>query len=48
MNNTIARGDNIAVIDLVKYNSNNCYSNKQAGGIDNSYTATYWPWVTNN
>ena len=45
MNNTIARGDAIAVIDLVKYNQTISTVVQQAGGIDNSYTATYWPWL---
>ena len=45
MNNTIARGDAIAVIDLVPYNTAIATAVNQASGIDNSYTATYWPWL---
>ena len=45
MNNSIFRGDNIAVIDLVDYNQPIAEVVNQAGGIDNSYTATYWPWL---
>ena len=45
INNAISRGDNIAVIDLVRYNSQINAVTTQAGGIDNSYTATYWPWL---
>ena len=45
MNNSITRGDNIAVIDLVRYNQPIATVTNQAGGIDNSYTATYWPWL---
>ena len=45
MNNSIQRGDNIAVIDLVGYNQNLAEVVNQASGIDNSYTATYWPWL---
>jgi hypothetical protein len=45
MNNAIFRGDNIAVIDLVDYNQPIAEVVNQAGGIDNSYTATYWPWL---
>jgi len=45
VNNSITRGDSIAVVDLVNYNStiNNIVS--EASGFDNSYSATYWPWV---
>ena len=45
LNNTIARGDSIYVMDLVKYNSPIGTVTAQAGGIDSSYTATYWPWL---
>ena len=45
MNNSISRGDSIAVIDLVGYNQPINTVVAQAGGIDNSYTATYWPWL---
>ena len=45
MNNAISRGDNIAVVDLVGYNQSINTVIAQAGGIDNSYTAAYWPWL---
>ena len=45
VNNSISRGDSIAVIDLVNYNSSVTNVVGQAGGFDNSYSATYWPWV---
>lgn len=45
LNNTIARGDSIYVMDLVKYNTPIGIVTGQAGGIDSSYTATYWPWL---
>jgi len=45
MNNSISRGDSIAVIDLVGYNQQINSVVNAAGGIDNSYTATYWPWL---
>ena len=45
MNNTIARGDAIAVIDLVRYNQPIATVTTQAAGIDNSYSAAYWPWL---
>jgi phage tail sheath protein FI len=45
MNNSISRGDSIAVIDLVGYNQQINTVVNAASGIDNSYTATYWPWL---
>lgn len=39
------RGDNIAVIDMVAYASQINTVISQAVGYDNSYGATYWPWV---
>jgi len=45
VNNSISRGDSIAVIDLVNYNSGVSDVVSQAAGFDNSYSATYWPWV---
>ena len=45
VNNTIARGDSIAVIDLVPYNSSISVVNQQAAGFDTSYAAAYWPWL---
>ncbi len=45
LNNTIARGDSIFVMDLVTYNSSIAAVTGQAGGVDSSYAAAYWPWV---
>lgn len=45
VNNSISRGDSIAVVDLVNYNSTLTNVITQAAGFDNSYSATYWPWV---
>jgi phage tail sheath protein FI len=39
------RGDAIAVTDLVAYGSTLTNVTTQAGNIDSSYVATYWPWV---
>ena len=43
--NSKVRGDNLAVLDMVKYNSTLGSSITQASGIDSSYAATYWPWL---
>ena len=45
ISNTQNRGDAIAVIDTVKYGQTITATKGQASGIDNSYAATYWPWV---
>jgi hypothetical protein len=45
VNNSITRGDSIAVIDLVNYNSSIANVVSETSGFDNSYSATYWPWV---
>tara|TARA_R110001606_G_scaffold14779_1_gene61785 strand:+ start:4995 stop:6752 length:1758 start_codon:yes stop_codon:yes gene_type:complete len=45
INNTIARGDSIAVVDMVPYNASISIVNQQAAGLDTSYAATYWPWL---
>ena len=39
------RGDNIAVIDMVGYGAQINTVINQAVSYDNSYGATYWPWV---
>ena len=39
------RGDNIAVIDMVGYGQSIPTVLGQASAFDNSYAATYWPWV---
>ena len=45
VNNTIGRGDSIAIIDLVAYNSQLNAVINQASGFDSSYAASYWPWL---
>jgi hypothetical protein len=45
VNNTIGRGDSIAIIDLVGYNSQVNTVINQASGFDSSYAAAYWPWL---
>jgi phage tail sheath protein FI len=45
MNNARNRGDHMAVIDLVEYGSNTSTTVSKAVSIDNSYAASYWPWV---
>ncbi len=45
LSNTIQRGDAIAVLDLVKYGSSITSVSQAAAAFDNSYAATYWPWV---
>jgi phage tail sheath protein FI len=39
------RGDNIAVVDTVGYGQSMTAAKTQAQSYDNSYAATYWPWV---
>ena len=39
------RGDAIAVVDMVGYGQSIPTVLGQASGFDNSYAATYWPWV---
>ena len=39
------RGDAIAVVDMVAYNSSITTATTTAQSYDNSYAATYWPWV---
>jgi hypothetical protein len=45
VNNTIGRGDAIAVIDLRGYGAEINQVISQASVIDSSYAATYWPWL---
>jgi phage tail sheath protein FI len=45
VNNTIFRGDAIAVVDLVKYSTQINSVINQAASFDSSYAATYWPWL---
>jgi len=43
--NTANRGDNLFVLDLVPYNSTTTAVTGQAASRNNSYAASYWPWV---
>jgi phage tail sheath protein FI len=43
--NAEERGDNIAIIDLVKYAQTVTAVTSQASNQNTSYAATYWPWV---
>jgi len=45
ISNTQNRGDAIFIADMVKYGSNVSTAVSEAGEIDNSYAATYWPWL---
>jgi len=46
VSNAQNRGDNIAVVDVVPYGSALNTVTGQALGMDTSYGATYWPWVS--
>jgi len=39
------RGDSISVVDLVGYNQQLATVTSAATSFDNSYGATYWPWI---
>ena len=39
------RGDTMAIVDVVGYNSNIIPVTTNAANFDTSYTATYWPWL---
>ena len=43
--NCQSRGDTLAIIDLVEYQSNLIPVTTQATSVNNSYAAAYWPWV---
>ena len=43
-----SRGDTIAVIDLVDYGKNIGDVTNEAGSINSSYAATYWPFLQTN
>jgi phage tail sheath protein FI len=45
INNTMNRGDNIYVNDLVPYSSSITAVTSQANSKNTSYAASYWPWV---
>jgi uncharacterized protein len=40
-----SRGDAIYVVDPVNYNSTVTTATTQAGGMNSSFAAAYWPWV---
>lgn len=43
--NTQLRGDNVYVVDMVGYEGTLAEAVTQAQTRDNSYAATYWPWL---
>ena len=45
INNTQFRGDNIAIVDGVKYGAGINTALTQAAARDTSYAASYWPWL---
>lgn len=45
VNNTISRGDAIAIVDLKGYGTQVNSIISQAASFDSSYAATYWPWL---
>jgi len=45
VNNSQNRGDNLSIIDLVKWGENLSLVTGGAAAIDSSYAATYWPWL---
>ena len=45
LTNTQERGDAIAIVDLTNVSASLLTAVEKAKDIDNSYAATYWPWV---
>ena len=43
-NNSVNRGDNISIVDLVNYGANVGTVTTQAAAFDSSYATAYWPW----
>jgi phage tail sheath protein FI len=43
-NNSVNRGDSIAIVDLVNYQANVGTVTTQAAAFDSSYATAYWPW----
>jgi len=39
------RGDTMAIVDMLDYNANITEVVSEAATVNNSYAATYWPWV---
>ena len=48
LTNTTERGDAIAVVDLTDDSATLLTAIDEAASLDNSYAATYWPWVQVN
>ena len=48
ISNTQNRGDNIYIVDLVNYNSTVTAVTAEAGNVNSSYAAAYWPWLQTN
>ena len=48
LTSTTERGDAIAVVDLTGESANLLTAIDEAASLDNSYAATYWPWVQVN
>jgi phage tail sheath protein FI len=45
INNTMNRGDNIYILDLVPFGSSVSLATSAANSKNTSYAASYWPWV---
>ena len=45
ISNTQGRGDAIAIMDLENYGSTITATTGTAASVDNSYVASYWPWL---
>jgi hypothetical protein len=45
INNSTFRGDNLSIIDLVKYGQGINSVTAQASARDSSYATNYWPWL---
>tara|TARA_Y100000114_G_scaffold155110_1_gene178524 strand:+ start:562 stop:2292 length:1731 start_codon:yes stop_codon:yes gene_type:complete len=43
--NTTGRGDSFFIVDLVPYGSNTSTVASEAGELDTSFAAAYWPWA---
>ena len=43
-NNSVNRGDNISIVDLVNFQANVGTVTTQAAAFDSSYATAYWPW----
>ena len=45
MNNCRSRGDVMTIIDITGYNAQLTTATSNISSVDNSYVATYWPWL---